>query len=136
MRMLARDGAFRRKPRVGATDDPEALRLLRIVEGMDRMWERFITAGAARTFGVSYATYCEWKRRQRGGGEGAGSPQRRALPCSFCEGRVASEPCDKHGGAQFDHMTLHIDGKTFKEFRAVCPRTPGRTSPGRSRARP
>ena len=61
----------------------------------------------------------------------------RAKPCSFCEGRVAAKrrrdftgaharrwkPRDKHAGVQFDHMTTHIDGKTFKEFRAVRPVT-------------
>ena len=61
----------------------------------------------------------------------------RARPCSFCEGRVAAKrrrgftgaharrwkPRDRHVGVQFDHMTLRIDGKTFKEFRAVCPKT-------------
>ena len=30
---------------------------------------------------------------------------------------------DKHVGVRFDHMTTHIDGKTFKEFRAVCAAT-------------
>ena len=34
-----------------------------------------------------------------------------------------AKPCDKHAGVQFDHMTTHIDGKTFKEFRAVRPVT-------------
>ena len=33
------------------------------------------------------------------------------------------KPRDKHAGVQFDHMTTHIDGKTFKEFRAVRPVT-------------
>ena len=33
------------------------------------------------------------------------------------------KPRDRHVGVQFDHMTTHIDGKTFKEFRAVCPAT-------------
>ena len=61
----------------------------------------------------------------------------RAKPCSFCEGRAAAKrrrdftgaharrwkPRDRHAGVQFDHMTTHVDGKTFKEFRAVCPVT-------------
>ena len=28
--------------------------------------------------------------------------------------------CRDFTGAQFDHMTLRIDGKTFKDFRVVC----------------
>ena len=61
----------------------------------------------------------------------------RAKPCSFCEGRAAAKrrrdftgaharqwkPRDRHAGVQFDHMTTHIDGRTLKEFRAVCPAT-------------
>ena len=177
MRMLAQDRAFYRKPRVDGTDDPEALRRLRVVEGVDRMRERFTATAAARAFGVSRATYCEWRRRLREGGVKAlvsrGSRPRthrgrrwtgadvrrvlklllaerwpdhalgeakvgrilqwavargRARPCSFCEGRVAAkrrrdftgaharrwQPRDRHVGVQFDHMTLRIDGKTFK----------------------
>ena len=68
MRMLAQDGAFYRKPRVYGTDDPEALRRLRIVEGVDLMRERFTAAEAAEAFGVSRATYYMWRRRLRKGG--------------------------------------------------------------------
>ena len=66
-----------------------------------------------------------------GGGDGAGAA------VLVCEGRAAAKrrrdftgaharrwkPRDRHVGVQFDHMTLRIDGKTFKEFRAVCPLT-------------
>ena len=183
MRMLAQDKSFYRKPRVDGTDDPEALRRLRIVEGVDLMRERFT---AAEAFGVSRATYHMWRRRLRKGGVKGLVPRSsrprthrgrrwtkadvwrvlrlrrempwagkariapllaerwpgralseatvgrilrwavangRARPCSFCEGRVAAKPHDRHVGVQFDHMTTHIDGKTFKEFRAVCPKT-------------
>ena len=200
MRMLAQDKSFYRKPRVDGTDDPEALRRLRIVEGVDRMRERFTAAEAAEAFEVSRATYYEWRRRLRKGGVKGLVPRSsrprthrgrrwtkadvwrvlrlrrempwagkariapllaerwpgralseatvgrilrwavangRARPCSFCEGRVAAKrrrgftgaharrwkPRDRHVGVQFDHMTLRIDGKTFKEFRAVCPKT-------------
>ncbi len=68
MRMLAQDGAFYRKPRVDGTEDPEALRRLRIVEGVDRMRERFTAAEAAEAFEVSRATYHEWRRRLWKGG--------------------------------------------------------------------
>ena len=153
MRMLAQDGAFYRKPRVDGTDDPEALRRLRIVEGVDRMRERFTAAEAAEAFEVSRTTCYEWRRRLWKGGvkrlapaaagrgrtaagvgrrrtpggcfgcgagcrgrgrrgsrrrsPGAGRLMRwvgrilrrmvargRALPCSFCEGRVATKPRD------------------------------------------
>ncbi len=183
MRMLAQDKSFYRKPRVDGTDDPEALRRLRIVEGVDLMRGRFT---AAEAFGVSRATYCMWRRRLRKGGVKGLVPRSsrprthrgrrwtkadvrrvlrlrrempwagkariapllaerwpgralseatvgrilrwavangRARPCSFCEGRVAAKPRDRHVGVQFDHMTTHIDGRTFKEFRAVCPKT-------------
>lgn len=61
-----------------------------------------------------------------------------ANPCSFwCEGRAKAKRRrdfsdghaerwgkeDKHKGIQMDHMTLTVDGRTFKEFRAVCPKT-------------
>ena len=75
MRMLAQDRAFYRKPRVDGTDDPEALRRLRVVEGVDRMRERFTAAAAARAFGVSRATYCEWRRRLRESGVKALAPR-------------------------------------------------------------
>ncbi len=54
------------------TDDPDAVRRLWIVEGVDRMGERFTAVEAAGTFGVSRATYCEWRRRLWES-EGAGS---------------------------------------------------------------
>ena len=62
----------------------------------------------------------------------------RIKPCSFwCEGRAKAKRRrsfagghaerwrgeDKRRGVQVDHMTLSIDGKVFKEFRAVCPKT-------------
>ena len=62
----------------------------------------------------------------------------RIKPCAFwCEGRVQAKrrrsfagghaerwrAADKHVGIQVDHMTLSIDGRVFKEFRAVCPET-------------
>ena len=62
----------------------------------------------------------------------------RIKPCSFwCEGRAKAKRRrdfsdghaerwgkeDKHKGIQMDHMTLTVDGRTFKEFRAVCPKT-------------
>ncbi len=39
MRMLAQDRAFYRKPRVDGTDEPEALRRLRILEGIEMVRE-------------------------------------------------------------------------------------------------
>ena len=68
MRMFAQDRALYRKLRVDGTDDPEALRRLRIVEGVDLMRERFTAAQAVGAFGVSRATYCEWSRRLGEGG--------------------------------------------------------------------
>ena len=61
----------------------------------------------------------------------------RVRPCSFCEGRVKAKRRrdfggshaerwtreDWHVGAQVDHMTLTADGRSFKSFRAVCPKT-------------
>ncbi len=62
----------------------------------------------------------------------------RIKPCAFwCEGRARAKRRrdfsgghaqrwrkeDKHQGLQLDHMTLSLDGKVFKEFRAVCPKT-------------
>ena len=62
----------------------------------------------------------------------------RIKPCSFwCEGRAKAKRKrsfagghaerwrgeDRRRGVQVDHMTLSIDGKVFKEFRAVCPKT-------------
>ena len=61
----------------------------------------------------------------------------RVRPCSFCEGRVKARRRrdfgdshaerwtrdDWHVGVQADHMTLNADGRTFKSFRAVCPKT-------------
>jgi len=41
MRMFAQDRALCRRLRVDGTDDPEALRRLGIVEGVDRMSGRF-----------------------------------------------------------------------------------------------
>ena len=72
MRMVAQGGAFYRKPLVDGTDDPEALRRPRIVEGVDLTQARF-TAEAAEVFGVSRTIYCEWVKRLRGRREGAGS---------------------------------------------------------------
>ena len=61
-----------------------------------------------------------------------------ANPCSFwCEGRAKAKRKrdfsgghaerwrkeDRHKGIQMDHMTLTVDGRTFKEFRAVRPKT-------------
>ena len=61
-----------------------------------------------------------------------------ANPCSFwCGGRAKAKRRrdfsdghaerwgkeDKHKGIQMNHMTLTIDGRTFKEFRAVCSKT-------------
>ena len=61
-----------------------------------------------------------------------------ANPCSFrCEGRAKARRRrsfagdhaerwrgeDRHRGLQVDHMTLSIDGRVFKEFRAVRPKT-------------
>lgn len=61
----------------------------------------------------------------------------RVPACSFCEGRVKAKRQrdfddshaerwtrdDWHVGVQADHMTLTADGKSFKSFRAVCPKT-------------
>ena len=68
MRMFAQDRALYRKLRGDGTDDPEARRRLEIVEGVDRMRERFTAAQAVGAFGVSRTTYHEWSRRL---GEGA-----------------------------------------------------------------
>ena len=61
-----------------------------------------------------------------------------ANPCSFwCGGRAKAKRKrnfsdghserwrkeDRHKGIQMDHMTLTLNGRTFKEFRAVCPKT-------------
>ena len=67
MRMFAQDRAFYRRVRVDGTDDEEA-RAAWIVEGIEEMRERFPAEAACRTFGVSRATYCEWRRRLKEGG--------------------------------------------------------------------
>ena len=201
MRMFAQDGAFYRRIRVDETEDAEARDRLSILEGIDAMRERFSAAEACRAFGVSRATYYEWRKRLKAGGmsglvrrssrprrhpgrqwtmddaalvlgvrrempwagkarvaiEAAGRRPGRPLstatvgrilawgvetgrvrPCSFCEGRVRASRRrdfgddshaqrwtrdDWHRGVQADHMTLNLDGRTFKSFRAVCPRT-------------
>ena len=200
MRMFAQDGAFYRRIRVDETDDAEARRRLRIVEGIEEMRGRFPAEAACRAFGVSRATYYEWRRRLKEGGVSGLVPRSsrplrhagrqwtmddaqrvldvrrdmpwagkarvaaelawrrpgRALstatvgrilawgvetgrvpPCSVCEGRLGPvrrrdfadghaerwTRDDWHRGAQADHMTLRMDGKEFKSFRAVCPKT-------------
>ena len=200
MRMFAQDRAFYRRVRVDGTDSEEARRRLWIVEGIEEMRERFPAEAACRTFGVSRATYYEWRRRLKEGGVSGlvprssrplrhagrqwtmadaervldvrrampwagkarvavelarrhprralstatvgrilawGVASRRVRPCSFCEGRAGAARRrdfkdshakrwtrdDWHRGVQADHMTLRMDGKEFKSFRAVCPRT-------------
>ena len=49
------------------TDNEEARRRLWIVEGIEEMRERFPAEAACRTFGVSRATYYEWRRRLKEG---------------------------------------------------------------------
>ena len=68
MRMLAQDRAFCRKPRVDETDDAEALRRLRILEGIEMVRSDLSAAAACRAFGVSRATYYAWRRRLVDGG--------------------------------------------------------------------
>ncbi len=200
MRMFAQEGALYRRIRVDGTEDAEARRRLTILEGIEAMRERFSAAAACSAFGVSRATYYEWRRRLRDGGLAglvphssrprrhpgrqwtmedaalalgirrempwagkarialelaARRPDRplseatvgrilrrgvetgRARPCSICEGRVGARRRrdfgeghaerwtrdDWHRGVQADHMTLNVDGSTFKSFRAVCPKT-------------
>ena len=50
------------------TDNEEARPRLWIVEGIEEMRERFPAEAACRTFGVSRATYCEWRRHLKEGG--------------------------------------------------------------------
>ena len=75
MRMFAQDGAFYRRIRVDETDDAEARRRLRIVEGIEEMRERFPAEAACRAFGVSRATCYEWRRRLKEGGVSGLAPR-------------------------------------------------------------
>ena len=67
MRMLAQDRAFYLRLRVDGTDDPEALRRLRQLEGIDRIRKEVGLAA----FGVGRSTYYERRKRWQ-------APQRRS----------------------------------------------------------
>ena len=65
MRMLAQDRAFYLNLRVDETDDAEALRRLRELEGIDRIRKEVGLAEALAAFGVGRSTYYERRKRLR-----------------------------------------------------------------------
>jgi len=116
MRMLAQDATPYRKPRVDGTDDPEALRRLRIVEGVDLvdlMRGQFTPAEAAEAFGVSRATYCEWRsgperREAAGPGRTAAGGGRRRTP-GRCSARVVCPLTRRQCAKVFSTATAHVE---------------------------
>ena len=121
MRMLAQDRAFHLNLRVDGTDDAEALRRLRILEGIE-MVRGDLSAAAACKARIALDLAARW-------------PDRALSEATV--GRIlrwAVKPRDRHVGVQFDHTAPHIDGKTRKEFRAVCPNTRPQRAKACSRA--
>jgi len=108
MRMFAQDRAFYRRVRVDGTDSEEARRRLWIVEGIEEMRERFPAEAACRTFGVSRATYYEWRRRLKEGGvsglvsalQPSAAPRGPAVDDGRRGAGAGRSPCDRPGSAQ------------------------------------
>ena len=101
--MLAQDRAFHLNLRVDGTDDAEALRRLRELEGIDRMRKLSPVAEVWRRSGWGGAP------TTRGGGEGAGSAQ---------------QPAAQPSGAMNEALAAYLDYNNRRQHRSLGMKTP------------